>query len=1212
MAIPRAPLNILTFPQKWTPATRLLSLNILIFPTGDPLADFAPAFPDATLELAAHLSSLDQLPLIVPAGPSLIIDQDPLQRRQFFDALIATFDQPDGTGFKVKPKVAGPPAANPTSVKKYLATSYRQATGFSRPRTQVTVTDDSYECSLRDGKLQKPAAAKASREFYWEEILTFVLRQPMLATKLGLIYLSEVELTDPNPFAKGGYLYVDLAGGSDYLAIKRQCFAARIPPLRAEERNLFASVLFPVNFPENYDQIFPEADLYDDGFAKVVHGAQPKVAALLETNPSDLPATKDVGIRLGWDDEQVAIWLNRQLGINAVDISEKTPPSPLGVGGYRVDVFNEGANRWDSLMAVEADLNIGNLEIGHFEGELPVEVLPVNLQNQPGGEFWLPSYFTAWAGGSLAVADRIPYELTGHAEKIVGPQVYTPVNADAVKLRYGNDYKFRVRLMDLTGGGPLVDADPKHHAPESIATVPFRRYVAPKAVTILPGGGVSADGRTANFEILRPALNYPEVVFTDKYADPIALLRAQIAPAQVGEHEPSLFDLEVTQLQVEVQVRSLRGDPAATTEMGQPFVPLYKAIRNFGPGPDEPLNLTFVFQDMKNLSSLQNAIIPDGVDLPLPTARAIRLVFQPLGFDDPKLKYWGTQEARLGAAPLDAFVQSASSNEDDLYLDTVVPEIEAVFLQPDPPVNANVRSQLNIAGLRHEAPSDLFDRLAHHLDLPATHLTLGSRSGTRAVFGCSNGLRHIINPDGSSISFSSKADLTRHWIIAIRLTLDRDWTWYAPGPFSSLLKEVPDPDNPGKNRIELPPEPVVFEIHRRVQNGPSTVVGTITMPASINAIAAQSPDREHTHLIFFDAYDSKPGEGKPIEESQLRYEFVPVFRDDIDPVDSRKWDLRIPITTPPSHVPKVLSAGLAFSEYRHDDRYANTEERRRMLFLELDGPVLDKQDRYFARVLANGPDPMLLESEILLPGPEEPPLPIDPELIRSVIPKQSSDCAGINAMQELIASPFSDHHYLLPLPPGLNPNSPELLGFYVYELRVGHDCSRWSTAQARFGHPLRLTGVQHPAPQLRCSLMRTNEHVTVAAPFAAPVWENSNVRAGSPKTRLYSLLYAQVLQMDGGSWRNVLLLRALGDTRQDHDQQERRLAPAIMEFRQDEIVQRLHRLGLPLDSPLSVITVETLPEPNGPYADPLGHDLGQVRILRTSPLTAVPEICPPE
>jgi hypothetical protein len=52
-------------------------------------------------------------------------------------------------------------------------------------------------------------------------------------------------------------------------------------------------------------------------------------------------------------------------------------------------------------------------------------------------------------------------------------------------------------------------------------------------------------------------------------------------------------------------------------------------------------------------------------------------------------------------------------------------------------------------------------------------------------------------------------------------------------------------------------------------------------------------------------------------------------------------------------------------------------------------------------------------------------------------------------------------------------------------------------------------------------------------------------------------------------------------------------------------------LGLPLDSALSVIAVELLPEPNSPTTQPLGSELGEVRIYRTSPLTPVPAICPP-
>src|SRR5262249_27464105 len=241
--------------------------------------------------------------------------------------------------------------------------------------------------------------------------------------------------------------YAELGADSDYAAVARQLFAARIPPLVAnQERALFAAVLFPVGLGGNFDQVFPEAELYDDGFAKLVHGAQPRRAALLESSHSTVPAVKDVGIRLGWDDEQVAIWLNRQLGINAVDLGLPPPASPLGVGGYRVDVFDAARNKWQSLVHVAADqLKLGHLEIGPFDDELAVEVIPVQANNQANGAFWIPSYFAAWAGGSLAVADDTPFALAGQLDQL-GARPYTPVGADAVPLRYGQTYRFRVRL----------------------------------------------------------------------------------------------------------------------------------------------------------------------------------------------------------------------------------------------------------------------------------------------------------------------------------------------------------------------------------------------------------------------------------------------------------------------------------------------------------------------------------------------------------------------------------------------------------------------------------------------------------------------------------------------------------------------------------------------------------------------------------------------
>jgi hypothetical protein len=158
-------------------------------------------------------------------------------------------------------------------------------------------------------------------------------------------------------------------------------------------------------------------------------------------------------------------------------------------------------------------------------------------------------------------------------------------------------------------------------------------------------------------------------------------------------------------------------------------------------------------------------------------------------------------------------------------------------------------------------------------------------------------------------------------------------------------------------------------------------------------------------------------------------------------------------------VPRLVSAGIAESLYTRAADYSSTSQRRRVFWLEFDRPPDDSRDAYFCRVLAYAPDPVLL-SVITDPNETpEPPLPIDPEPIRTIIPGQSDDQSGLNAMQLLTPS-ASPRHFAVPLPSGIADDSPELFGFYTYELRVGHE-KGWSTSQGRFGAPLRVTGVQH-------------------------------------------------------------------------------------------------------------------------------------------------------
>ncbi len=218
-------------------------------------------------------------------------------------------------------------------------------------------------------------------------------------------------------------------------------------------------------------------------------------------------------------------------------------------------------------------------------------------------------------------------------------------------------------------------------------------------------------------------------------------------------------------------------------------------------------------------------------------------------------------------------------------------------------------------------------------------------------------------------------------------------------------------------------------------------------------------------------------------------------------------------------------------------------------------------------------------------------------------------------MQRLEPSGSSDRHFLVPLPPNTDPSSQELFSFYTYEIRVGHDRGPasyplWSTAQGRFGEPLVLEGVQHPAPELTCSVIAEPEGtIRVRAPYAVPVVGLRRVLLIPPNTEIWIVLYARVMQADASTKRNIQIdLQPLRIPRR-RENSSRLFIEGEARWTGEEVETALKRAGLPETQEISALAVELLPEPNGSFDNPLSEDLGQVRILRTSPLSAVERDC---
>lgn len=1180
--------SLLAFPQRWDGTN--IELRILALPQSNPLlpmitavppAPDSPAFADAKVALRASLiPSLAGLPQ--PAGVTAQVPvaiTQPAHARALFQQIQASLPigpEPAGT----TPKQVG------LTTRKYLPDSYRAAFAFDRPRTPFAVTGDEYACLM-----SQPAAAAPPPPpptVSWGRVFAFALRQELLAIGVGLLYETTVTLPSPDFFSSGGWLYITLDPASDFapqFAVRPdllQSYAARIPALTASPRPLYAAILFPVVTTPltGYDGVIPEAENYDDGFAKIVHGAQPRRALFTDTSADGLPPVGDFGIRLGWDDEQIAIWMNHQVDATAID-------APVGTSSYRVDVRSHGGAAWSSLCHVQGALQLGGIGLGTFDGELGVETPPIQPDPTAPASFWLASYFTQWRGKSLVLGDASALQTCGFSDPSP-TRPYQPVGEDDVPLRYGNTYDFRVRLSDLARGGPQVSDDPVNPAPAPVAPIPFRRYTPPRHVVItnLDESATPASPQST-YSIQRPRLGYPDLVFTG-YPGAIAALLADIPSAKADQRDVGLPDPDVVALGIDVEVRQLDHDAAAITATDHmPYALLYSTTRDFPADPNALLDINISYQDFPDMAAFPPQ--PAAGDLVLPTARDVRLTFYAIAKPDPELAYFGTESARTGFK-VEAVTRANSSDERNLFVpDTEANRFRAIMLQPDPVPTTNLAQQLAVIGQQGTAQTDLVGRLALALNLNVNGLTLSGRTGERVVFGCSRALRNVLSPDHGSITFASKDELTRQWITVLTLELQRDWSWDGLADVS-------------------------FEI----ANESAEVVGTIDVTRGLTATALDQPDRSMTRLIFFDAIDPKPDAGAFPAEKIIGYTVTPQFAAPpamMDPPLS--FALELPMATPPAQTPQLASAGIALSPYARAADYSSTQARKRVLWLEFTEPPANPRDAYFARVLNYAPDPMLTGDPVL-PGvdpvvaPLEPPLPIDPELIRIITPGLSDDRSGLDAMQPLIASD-SPVHFGVPLPPGLTADSPELFGFFVYELRAGH-AEGWSTAQGRFGRPLRVTGVQHPAPVLLCTAARQPDTITVSAPYALPVFGGRNLTPSRPRTEMWMLLYAQVTQADGADRRNVLLSRRAApvpERRFTFGQGAGFSAMGVAGFGywdEAEVEALLASLGLPLDSPLSVLAVEVLPE-LGRRGDPLGGNLGYVRILRTSPLAPVPSIC---
>lgn len=1263
-------LSLLPFPQRWDKTTRTLSVNALLLPTTDPLVEVGdiPKFATQAWKLRA---------VIRP-------DPEPLQSAPTPDDWAQTFTVTPPAGapalfaaLRDELNVANPvptPALQAkrlagvqnVTVSKELPDSYRAAAG-KRPTPDLVSPGHEFGCDLRDSPPTPPPTERPPKTLTWGAVYSFALKQPMLARELGLIQPFTLTLDDTllGKLKTGGWLKLELdpAAGIDPGKTWSASFGARLPALSATaDAAVFTAVLFPSEgFPVDHDDAIAEALRYQDGFAKIVHAAQAVDADAASSGHSAIPPATDVGVDVGWDDEQILLWANRQFrALQARLENATTLHCPLGVSGYRVDVRDAdvvGAP-WESLCSAFSAGPMGKpaalsfpannpVFAKPFTGELTVDAAPSKRKDSVSQRAWLPRYFARWQGRSLVVPDLMMLELTGSIPNNAEGQPMTPGRFPyaapplTTKLRYGHRYEFRVRLVDLTGGGPDVSAKPSSVTASTSTTIRFLRHLPPKSLRVTTDD-VAPDPlhlpQLKQLKVDRPLLGYPELVFAGAgEGSVLKQLSQDVAKAQEQGRSVGVPDPHVTTIRIRVQVRLPAHDrPADETRVDEGgFYTIYEHTLPLAAGGSTSLTLKYVPCD--NIAAMP---VPpaNSTELRLPSARDIRLRLQAVCADPDHV--FATPELRVGL--VSDFLTRGSAVETTPTLDW-----------------ANDADALSAIWARaHDA---FVDRIADRLKLAHQGLRFAARPGERVWFGASAAIRHQIENEGSAIRFGSDDDLLKHWIVPVQLELHRDWTWQGFAPAG-----------------------VRIERRDARANGPWNEAGLVGAPFSVSTTSLQpgatedADKRARTRLVFFDAVNGNPGDGALPHPLSYEWRVVPIYDPSVTsaPPAPPPKTLDLPITTPPRQVPRVVSAGLALSKYTYDEEgYSFTEPRRRALWLEFEEPLENEKDLLFARVLAYGPDP-LLASQISrrldawdntptltgaptafelqrrgLPNPPPfPELPIPAEELRVIVPGQKPDSAGQDAMLPMLpakAAPGEKpRHYLVPLPPGVAEDAPELFGFWTYEIRVGHDANavdNWSTAQARFGQPLIVTGVQHPPPSLRCAPLRIPPQkvvggalpgvIRVSAPYAQTVFEGrsqTRLEIGDPLTTIWIYLYAQVEQMDGTARRNFLLTQAPAKVRRDLLRSSPNVIFGEAEFSENDVRAALQLVGLSADAPLSVVAVEYLPSGGtmgardalagvaGAAQNDLNpaNPLGKAptyedarRILRCSPLTRVPEAC---
>src|SRR5262249_20094570 len=207
-------LTLMTFPQRWDGK---LHVNVLLLPVGDPTAPLGsgPKFAGTSVPLVVSvIAGLDALPTIasVPAWTHTLLAKAPALAPALFDSLRNPFAS---KGISVTSAPYKTTLSEPPRIRKSLPLSYTEAFAYDGPRSRDALTGDEYCCALREQALPlNGPQPKPDNTIAWGQIISFAMRQPVLARHLGLIHQFILDIPH-GLLDNGGFIQVALDPASN-------------------------------------------------------------------------------------------------------------------------------------------------------------------------------------------------------------------------------------------------------------------------------------------------------------------------------------------------------------------------------------------------------------------------------------------------------------------------------------------------------------------------------------------------------------------------------------------------------------------------------------------------------------------------------------------------------------------------------------------------------------------------------------------------------------------------------------------------------------------------------------------------------------------------------------------------------------------------------------------------------------------------------------